>query len=194
MYNPFNNAGIFLISSLFDMIIFIVLLRLIMQWVQISFRNPLAQFVFKVTEPVLKPLRKISPKSRLFDIPLLVLLFVLEMLKLLLLVFIQVGSFPHLGGLLIWAFADILNAIINVYFYAILVIVIMSWLNPAVHSPIAEVLYKITEPLLMPAKRYIPPIGGLDLSPIAVLLCLQLIVILLVQPLAKIGMALALAG
>ncbi len=194
MFTFHNSVALFLIDTLFNLYITIVLLRLLMKWRQVSFRNPMAQFVVNVTEPVLKPLKKISPKTRLFDLPVLVLLFVLEMLKLFILVLVQVGSLPHLGGLFIWAFADILNTIITVYFYAILLVVVMSWLSPATPSPLSEVLYKITGPLLITAKRYIPAIGGLDISPIAILICLQLIGLLLLEPLATMGKAIALAG
>lgn len=194
MHNPLNNAGLFLIGTFFDLYIFVVLLRLIMQWVQVSFYNPVAQFVFKLTEPVIKPIKQLCPKTRFVDIPLVSLLIVLEMLKILVLVFIQAGSFPHFGGLLIWAFADMLSSLVNVFFYAILIMILMSWLNPNANSPVTEVLYRITEPLMLPARRYIPAIGGLDISPIPVLIALQLIVILLVTPLARIGMTLALAG
>lgn len=184
MIDLFDNAGLFLIQSLFDLYIFIVMLRIVLQWVNADIRNPLFAAVAKLTNPPLNPLRRIIPTLHGIDIAAVVLLLALEVIKISLLFWLQAGMVPHLVGMVVLSFAELLNQLINIFFYAIIALAILSWLNPLAHSPLVEVLYRITEPLMRPVRRYIPPMGGLDISPIPVLIVLKLLAILIVQPLA----------
>jgi YggT family protein len=94
-------------------------------------------------------------------------------------------------GLLVLTVAELLNLLLNIYFFTILIQVILSWVNPGGYNPAIALLYSLNEPILSRARRMIPPISGFDLSPIVVFIGIQLIKILLVSPIADIGKRLA---
>lgn len=189
--NFISEAFLFLIQTLFNLYLFVVILRLILQWRRADFYNPVSQFVIKLTNPVVMPLRRFFSPIKRFDTATFVLLMVLEFLKLFIVIFVKAGVFPGLLGLLLWSVGDLLDLVITIYFYAILVVVILSWLNPMGQNPVLIVLYLITDPLLEPARRLIPLIAGLDLSPIFALILLKVAEILLIQPLMQLGISLA---
>jgi YggT family protein len=107
-------------------------------------------------------------------------------LLLLMVVSAQSANFP---GLLVLAVGKLLGLLINVLFWAVIIQAILSWVNPDPRNPAISLLYQLTEPILRPARRLVPPISGLDLSPILVLVALQLLKLLLVAPLEDIGFA-----
>ena len=181
--NSFNQAGVFLVNTLFELYILTLLLRIILQWAGASFFNPICKFIVKVTDPVTQPLRRVLPRIRVFDLATLIAAFILEALKFFLIVLIATGAWLGLVSIVILSIAALLKLTINIFFYAILISAILSWVNPNLHSPITEIIHRITEPLLAPARRLIPPIAGFDISPIPVMIALQLLLILLVQPL-----------
>jgi YggT family protein len=194
MNNIANNAGLFLLQSAFDLYIFIVMLRIVLQWVSADYTNPLFQLAAKLTNPPLKPIRRIIPTLHGIDIAAIVLLLLLEILKLTVLIWLQIDAIPRMSGLAVLAFAELLNQLINLFFYTILGLAILSWFSPLMHSPLIDVLHRISDPLMRPIRRVLPPIAGFDLSPIPVLIILKLLAILIVQPLAQIGAALALGS
>jgi YggT family protein len=191
MINPLDNAGLFLVQAVFDIYIFIVMLRIVLQWVNADLRNPLFAFIAKLTTPPLKPFRRFIPSIHGIDLVAIIFLLLLELIKITLLIWLQASVIPAFGGLVILSFAEILNQFINIFFYAIIALAILSWLNPLAHSPLIDVLIRLTEPIMRPVRRVIPLIGGLDISPIPVLIALKLLSILIVQPLIGIGAALA---
>lgn len=192
MFDPLSNAGLFLIKSIFDLYIFVVMLRIILQWVHADIANPAFDLVAKLTNPPLKPIRRIIPTWKGIDVAAIVLLLILEIIKLAILVWIQISAVPTFSGLIVLAFAELLSQLINIFFFAILALAVLSWFSPLAHSPIIEALYRVCEPLLKPVRRIMPVIAGFDLSPIPVLIGLKLISLLVVMPLGQIGIALAL--
>jgi len=192
--NPFNDAGLFLVQAIFDLYIFIVMLRIVLQWVNTDYKNPLLVVIAKLTNPPLKPICRIIPSLHGIDFAAIILLLALEMIKITLLVLLQNGGTPHLIGLVVLSFAELLNQLINIFFYAILGLAIVSWLSPLAHGPLIEVLVRISEPLIRPVRRFIPTISGVDISPIPVMIGLKLLTILLATPLAQIGVQLALGN
>ena len=194
MTNPFDDAGLFLIKSVFDLYIFVVMLRVILQWVNTEFNNPLLLLIAKLTNPPLKPICRLIPSLRGIDLPAIVLLLTLQMIKFILVIWLKVNVFPSFMGLLILAFAELLDQLINIFFYSILGLGILSWLSPLAHGPLIEILYRISEPLMRPIRRVIPPISGFDLSPIPALIGLKLLTIVIVVPLVEIGTRVALTG
>ncbi len=185
--NPFSNAGLFLVQSIFDLYIFIVMLRIVLQWVNADFHNPLFEIVAKLTNPPLKPIRRIIPTIHGFDFAACALLLALEVIKLTLLVWLQINAVANFSGLVVLAFAELLNQLINIFFYAILASAILSWVSPFAHGPFVEVLTRLTEPLLRPMRRVIPIIAGLDITPIFAMIILKLFTIVIVQPLTQIS-------
>lgn len=184
MIDPVQTALIFLIRTVFDLYLFVLVTRLILVWVGADFYNPLTQFIVKLTDPLVRPLRKRIPNYRRLETTTLILIFLFEVIKYLLLLAISV-SIPNPIGVMIFAFADMLKLILEIFFYGILIQVILSWVQP--HSPLNRVLYQLTSPIMNPIRRIVPPINGIDISPIPALLLLQLLLILIVGPLLALG-------
>jgi len=181
-----GNAGIFLIQTLFGLYAGAVMLRFLLAMVRADFYNPVSQFLVKVTNPPLLPLRRIIPGVMGIDMASVVLLIVLEATKLLLIAAVQ-GFGIHPLGLLVLTLAELLTLLINIYFFTILIQVILSWVSPGNYNPAVALLHSLNEPLLGRARRILPPISGFDLSPILVLVGLQLLEMLLVAPIQDLG-------
>lgn len=190
MQDPLNNAGVFLITTLFDLYLFVLMIRLILVWVRADYFNPLSQFIVKLTNPIIIPLRRILPNIGRLETSTLVALLVFDMLKFGLVDLITYGA-PHIIGLIILSFADALKILLNTFFYAILLQAILSWVQPG-GSPITSILFKLTSPIIRPIQRVVPPIGGIDISPIPALILLQLLSILLIAPLFSVGLRMTL--
>ncbi|MCK5361502.1 MAG: YggT family protein [Gammaproteobacteria bacterium] len=176
-----GNAATFLIQTVFGLYILIVMLRFLLQWARADFYNPISQFIVKATQPPLKPLRKVIPGIGGLDMAALIFMLVLKFVELWLVTGL-LGMSPQIGGLAMLSIAELLGLLINVFIFSILIQVIISWVNPGMHNPVMALLHSLTEPLLAPARRVIPPISGLDLSPIIVIVCLQLASMLAVAP------------
>ncbi len=189
MPNPLSNAGEFLISTLFDLAIFVLLMRILLIVLHADYYNPISQVIIKLTKPVIEPLRRLLPNFRRIELASVLVILALEMIKFLLLGLLVVG-FPNPVGLTLLAVADALRSLINIFFYAIIIQAIMSWVNTG-YSPIAQILSKMTTPITKPFQRIIPPLGGMDISPIPAMISLQLLLILLISPLFAMGWRLA---
>lgn len=183
MGNALQNAASLLVTSLFDLFLFVVLLRVLLQLVRADFYNPLSQFVVKVTTPVLRPFRRVIPSAGGVDVASLVLALITAFLKNALLFVIIYQLTPRPFGILLFSLADMIGTITFIYFLAIIGQIILSWVSPAGYNPLAQTISLLTEPLLSRVRRIIPPVAGFDLSPIPVLLGLQLINILVVATL-----------
>jgi YggT family protein len=178
----FSQAAIFLVGVLFYLYILVVLLRFLLQWARADFYNPVSQFVVRATNPVLVPMRRVIPGVGGVDLAAVVLMLALKVTELVLVGALG-GGMPGGAGLVFVALGELLNMAINLYIFTILVEVIISWVNPGLYNPVTALIYRLNEPLVRPARRLIPPMGGLDLSPLVVLIALQLAKILLVAPL-----------
>ncbi|WP_455211431.1 YggT family protein [Kaarinaea lacus] len=190
MGNYAGNAGVFLIQTLFGLYLVAVMLRFLLQMTRADFYNPVSQFLVKVTNPPLIPLRRIIPGLAGIDMAAVVLLLVIQAVELVLVGLVQ-GFSLGIPGLLVLTVAELLNLLLNIYFFTILIQVILSWVNPGGYNPAVALLYSLNEPILSRARRVIPPISGFDLSPIVVFIGIQLIKILLVSPIADMGKRLA---
>lgn len=174
MTSNIDNAGLFLVNTLFSLYAYILLLRVLLQWNRADFYNPLAQFVWKVTNPPTQVLRQVIPRYKQLDIPALVIFSLVVLLNMIIdLVILDVSA--GVIGLLAITLMKMLVLAINLMTFCILVQAVMSWFGSSMHSPASSLLFVINEPLLRPARRLIPPIGGLDLSPLVVILILQVI-------------------
>lgn len=188
-----NNAGVFLIQTLFGFYILAVMLRFLLQWVRADFYNPLVQFLVKITNPPLLPMRRLIPGYLGLDMAAVVLMMGLQVIELAL-VFLLNEQSVQFGGLLLVAFAELLNLLLSVLFWAVIIQAILSWVNPDPSHPAVSLLYQLTEPVLRPARGVLPPISGIDLSPILVLIALQLLKIILVAPLRDMGIRFMVGG
>lgn len=190
MGNYAGNAGVFLIQTLFGLYLVAVMLRFLLQMTRADFYNPVSQFLVKVTNPPLIPMRRLIPGLIGIDMAAVVLLIIIQAVELVLVGLVQ-GYSLGIAGLLVLTVAELINLLLNIYFFTILIQVILSWVNPGGYNPAISLLYSLNEPILSRARRMIPPISGFDLSPIVVFIGIKLIQILLVAPIADMGKRLA---
>ncbi|MDH5300896.1 MAG: YggT family protein [Gammaproteobacteria bacterium] len=181
-----SNAGTFLIQTIFGLIMLVFMLRFLMQLVRADFYNPVSQFIVKVTNPVLVPMRRFIPGLFGIDMASVVTLILLQMAELFL-VALVLGHMPQPMGLVVLSMAELLDLLINIYIFGILIQVILSWVNPGAYNPAVSILYSINNPLLYRARNLLPPVSGFDLSPILVMIGLQLISMLVVAPITDFG-------
>lgn len=177
-----TNPIEFLIHTLFGLYILAVMLRFLLAVVRADFYNPVSQFLVKVTNPPLRPLRRVLPSVGKVDTSALVLMLALQMASFALIALLR-GSAAPLGSLLILSVAELIGLFLNVLLFSIFVQVIVSWVSPGTYNPAISLLYSLTEPVLRPCRRLMPPIHGLDLSPLIALIAIQLAKMLLLPPL-----------
>jgi len=163
---------IFLIKTLTDLYLLTFLLRFILQWIRADFYNPFAQALVKITNPLILPLRRIVPTSRSIDVPTLVVLILLETIVTWVLVYLG-GFSVALAPLALLVLYRLISLTLWFYSVSIFIYVILSWIGQRGYNPIALVLGELNEPLLRPVRRILPPLAGLDLSPLLVLIVLQ---------------------
>ena len=187
----FGEALSYLIDLAFGFLLLAVALRFLLAWVRADFYNPVSQFVVTITNPMLKPLRRVIPGWAGIDWPALVLMLALKMVELAVLGMVLAGRVYGFPGLLVIALAEILQLVIYIFMFATIIQVLLSWVNPGAYNPVTVILYRLTEPLMRPARRLLPPVAGLDFSPIVVIVLLQLSLILLVKPLVRVGLSLS---
>jgi YggT family protein len=177
-----TNPLVFLLQTAGGLYALVVMLRFLLQLCRADFYNPVSQFVVKVTTPVLRPLRQIVPRYQGLDLSSLVLAWLVKTLELAI-VALLLGLDSNPLGAILWAVPALVGLTINIYLFAILIRVILSWVNPDPYNPINALLSSLTDPIMRPAQRLIPPVGGLDLSPIVVMVGLVLLEMLLLPPL-----------
>lgn len=185
------NAILFLISSLFDFYIVVLFMRLVLAWVGADYYHPMTQFVVKLTGFLVKPLKKVLPDIRGLETSTLVLIILVEIIKYFLITLFSFGM-PNLLGLVILAIGDALRLMIETLSLALVLQVILSWVQPG--SPLYLVLAKFTSPMMRPIQKVIPPVAGIDISPVPAIIILQLLIIILVDPIKAAGLGVAIGS
>ena len=182
-----TNPVVFIVSTLFGLYILAVMLRLLLQLSRADFYNPVSQFLVKITQPVLRPLRRVIPGLGGIDLAAVLLLLVLQMLQFVVVGLIS-GRMAPPAPMLVLAIGELLELLLNVYLFAIIIRAVLSWVQPG-YNPVTGLIYSITDPVLRPAQRIIPPMGGLDLSPLVVILGLQVLKMLVLPPIQQLARA-----
>jgi YggT family protein len=170
----FTNPLEFLVSTLFSLYIVAVMLRFLLGLVRADFYNPVSQFLVRITNPLLIPLRKVVPSIGKFDSAALLLMIVLQLAAITLILLLR-GEGISSAILVIITLATLISLLINVYMFAIIVEVIISWMNPGSYNPVSSLLHSLTSPLLRPIRHIVPPIAGIDLSPLFAIIGLQVL-------------------
>ena len=174
-------ALIFLVTTLADLYLLTFLLRFVMQWVRANHYNPLSQFVFKVTSPLVVPARRVLPSIGGLDMPTLAVLIALEILVTFVVLQLAGQSLP-VPQLLLYSLLRLIALTLWFYTGALFVYVLLSWFGDRSGNPMAELLSELVDPLLRPVRRVLPPIGGLDLSPLVVIILVRVVMIALPLP------------
>lgn len=185
----FSEAGVFLIRTVFGFYLLALMLRFLLQWVRADFYNPLVQFLVRITNPPLLPLRRYVPGLYGLDMACVLLMLLLAILEWGLILSMVGRSFGPLG-LLLLGLVELLGLALDVFLWAVIIQALMSWFVRDPRNPLYGLLYRLTAPVLRPAQRVLPLVGGVDLSPLLVIVVLQLASILLIAPLRDLALAL----
>ncbi|WP_340120859.1 YggT family protein [Methylobacter svalbardensis] len=181
-----TDPTIFIIDSLFSLYILAVLLRFLLQWCGADFYNPISQFLVKVTHPPLKLLRRFVPSIGKIDTSSLVLVLSLQMLADFSILLLK-GVAISIGALTILSLTQLVSLLINIFIYAVFARAILSWINPGSFNAASSILHSLTEPVLDLCRKFIPDLGGIDLSPLAALMLLQLAKMVVLPPLHQLA-------
>jgi YggT family protein len=194
----FTSPLTLIITTLFDLYVLLVLIRFMLQMFRADFYNPVSQFIVKVTSLPLKYLRKGIPSIAGQDTSAVVLCLLLTFIKFVLLRLLDVeimqisSNVAYIAGvsylgLIIYSLADLISLFLGVFLIAILIQVVLSWINPGTHNPVIGLVNTLAAPALRPIQKLIPPIGGLDVSPLFAMLAIVVMKMLLIPPLMSLA-------
>jgi YggT family protein len=172
----FGQIASFLIDTLVTFFVFMLLLRFHFQWLHVPFRNQVGEFVLATTSWMVMPVRRFVPGLAGLDLSTLLLAWIIQGLGLWIEAGIR-GADPGLGGLLLVALLDLVRFSLYILVAAVIIEVVFSWINPG--TPVAPVLAAMTRPFLRPLRRYIPPVGQFDLTPLVLVVLIQVVLIVL---------------
>jgi len=174
-----GSSSALIFSTIIGIYLLAVLLRFLLQVAKADFYNPVSQAVTKITDPMVRILRTVIPGYKGIDFSSLVLAFVVEAVAICVLIILYGGTIPGAGFIITWAFVGVVLFIVNIYYYAILASIIMSFVmmfsgstNP---HPLLLLVWQLTEPVMAPVRKVIPSMGGLDFSPIFIFIAIQII-------------------
>lgn len=179
-----NTAAIYVLQTIGSLYLLIILLRFVLQLVRANFYNPLSQFAVRATQPLLKPLRRIIPSLFGLDMSSLVLAIIVQLILMALTLLLAYGTTGDPVHLLIWSIIGVTALFLKIFYFALIISVILSWVAPGTHNPGAELVNQICEPALAPFRKILPNLGGLDISPILAFVVLKLLDMLVINNLA----------
>lgn len=176
MGSQLGSAGISLINTLINIYLLLLMLRFLLQASQADYYNPLSQSLVKITQPVVRPFQGVlGPVMKRFDLATLVAGFLVKVISIVILLKMAGAGMPRLDGLALAGVAAVLGTILKIYFFALIVMIILSWVAPRANHPAAVLVMQLVEPIMAPVRKVIPPLGMLDLSPIVVFVGINLI-------------------
>lgn len=196
--NYLTSPLMLIINTLFDLYIFLVLLRFMLQAFRADFYNPVSQFIVKATTPPLRFLRRFIPSFSGQDTAAIVLCLTLIYIKFIILRTLDIPGVPigninaAIGsvsyvGLLIYAIADLISLTLTIFLIAIIIQVILGWISPGQYNPVIGLVQSIARPALRPFQKLIPPLGGLDLTPLFATLGIMVLKMLIIPPIVYLG-------
>ena len=169
-----GQIAILLVDTVVAFFVFVLLARFHFQWLRVPFRNPLGEFVLATTSWCVVPARRVIPALAGLDLPTLLLAWALQALGIWAQALIA-GAEPGVAPVLAVAAVDLLRYSLYILVFAIIVQVVFSWINP--HAPFAPMFDMVTRPFLRPLRRFIPTVGNIDLTPLVLLVIVQVALI-----------------
>jgi YggT family protein len=167
-----SSAIVFIVNSLAQLYLFVLLLRLWMPWMGADFRNPIAQAILKLTSPVVIPVRRIVPPIGRLDTATVLVAFIIQYITILLVLLI-LGRTAGFAAIAVTAIVNLALLTLRLFVFAIIIRVILSWVAPGGYNPAIAIIHTMTDRILQPFRRAIPPMGGLDLSPLFAIILLM---------------------
>ncbi len=194
----FTSPLTLLVTTLFDLYVLIVLLRFMLQLMRADPHNSVSQFIIKSTTPPLRYLRRFIPSVFGQDSSAIVLCLVVTYAKFVLLRLLDIevvhinNTIAYIGGvgylgLLIYSIADLVSLFLSIFLIAILIQVILSWVNPGIYNPVIGLVNTLATPALRPIQKLIPPVGGIDLSPLFAMLMIMVAKMLIIAPIMNLA-------
>lgn len=180
-----GSAGVFLVMTLVNLYLFIVVLRFILQFSQADFYNPISQAIAKATSPLVRPLQKVVRPMGRIDFASLIIAFFVKLVGIGLVFIIAGNGIPPAVNLILGALTGVITTLLDIYFYALIGSIILSWVAPQSSHPGAMLVFQVTEPVLGPVRNILPSMGGLDLSPIFVFIGINVIEIMVLGTLGQ---------
>lgn len=184
MGSQLGNTGIMLANTLINLYLFALMLRFLLHASRADYYNPISQAVVRVTSPLVAPVQRLVPPAGPIDIATLLVALIFKALGIGIICMILFGALP-IGLLLTAALAGVVNALLKIYFFALIIMIILSWVAPQSGHPGALLVFQITEPIMAPVRRIVPSIGMIDLSPIVVFLLISVLDSLVVGSLSR---------
>ena len=178
----------YLVQTLVSMYLIVMLLRFLLQLARADFYNPISQFLVKATNPLVVPMRRVIPGFGGLDLATLVLALLLQVAAIVSLLLVNGLALPNPLLIVVWAAMGVIGLLINIYFFGLLAMIILSWIAPGSRHPAIFLLHQITEPVMAPVRKLLPPMGGLDLSPILVFILINVLQIALRHMAASTGL------
>ncbi len=185
--SAFYAVLIYVIQTLLSLYLIAILLRFLLQLVRADFYNPFSQFVVKITNPLVVPVRRIIPGYGGVDIATLLLAVLLQIAGIAAIFLIRFGAIPAAVPLILGGLLGVVALLVQMYFFALLAMIILSWVAQGSRHPAIFLLYQITEPLMAPVRKILPPMGGLDFSPILAFILINIAQIVLQHMAAAVG-------
>jgi YggT family protein len=186
--NALNEIFGYLIQTALSIYLLAMLLRFLLQLVRADFYNPISQFLVKITNPLVIPLRRVLPGLGGIDMASLVLSVLLQLAGIAAMLLLNNVGLPNIFLLLAWSLLGVFALLVNIYFFALLAMIILSWVAPGSNHPAIYLLYQITEPVMAPFRKALPPMGGIDFSPILVFILINVVQIALRHMATGIGL------
>jgi YggT family protein len=174
-----NEIFGYLIQTFLSLYLLAMILRFLLQVVRADFYNPISQFLVKITNPLVLPLRRVIPGFAGLDMASLLLALLLQMAGIAAFVLIKFHAVPSPGLLIVGSLLGLISLLVNIYFFALLAMIILSWIAQGSNNPAIYLLHQITEPVMAPFRKALPPMGGMDFSPILVFILINVIQIAL---------------
>ncbi|MDA3934708.1 MAG: YggT family protein [Gammaproteobacteria bacterium] len=174
----FQVAFAHLLETLFSLFAALVVMRGLLQWSRGDYFNPVSKIIVKLTDPVLAPMRKLLPAIGRIDTASVIMVLLLQWMAVNILLWPVQHNVSWLTGLH-WALLKSLHLLLMTWLILIFANVVISWLGQQTRHPIIPLIYQLSEPLLRPIRRILPTLGGLDFSPLVVILLLQFLMILI---------------
>lgn len=174
-----NEIFGYLVQTFLSLYLVAMLLRFLLQLVRADFYNPISQFLVKVTNPLVIPVRGVIPGLGGIDLASLLLAVLLQMAGIALLLLINGLALPGIFPMLMWSVLGVVGLLVNIYFFALLGMIILSWVAAGSRHPAIYLLHQITEPVMAPFRKLLPPLGGMDFSPILVFILINILQIAL---------------
>ncbi|GMR16204.1 MAG: YggT family protein [Gammaproteobacteria bacterium] len=162
----FSSATVLVIKLFFGFFLFTLIVRFLMQLVRADYTSPIAHFIVKITDPVLRPFRRVIPGIMGIDLASVVVILLVQLVELILINLLPGRQLPGISVLLLLTVGEVIASFITIYFICIFASVLASWIAQGSYNPVLYLIHQIIEPLMGRIRRLIPPMSGLDISPL----------------------------